>query len=369
MLIIMNIYKEGAALLAAKKSLALAEIIEHQGSTPREKGALMLVWNHGGDHEERTIGNGIAIAGTIGGGRLEGEVADKAAKAAGAVEAAQSAGALDGARAEQWTGCLHSFELSGNDAADMDMICGGSGTVMISLLDSRDQQTLDMAAQAVDKRQRAWLVTLLEGNTSYTAFVNEAKDLICGRELTEKQKKLILDGAGPAMHTEHLEGITVYARSLSSGPLLYIFGAGHVGLETAKVAHQIGFETSVIDDRPEFANPQRFPDACCIVAETAGDLPALHWDDQVYVLIMTRGHLLDYQWLLWILSLPVMPKYVGMIGSRRKTSMIYDRLAKDGIDGERIRQVYSPVGLAIGAQTPAEIAVSISAQLIQIRNA
>lgn len=359
----MNIYQEGAALLGAKRNLALAEIIEHQGSTPREKGAQMLVWNHGDDHEQRSIGAGVAITGTIGGGRLEGEVAEKAAKAVAAAATGAAAGASRG------TGCLYPFELSGADAAGMDMICGGSGTVMITLLDRRDQKALEMAAQAMEKRQRAWLVTLLEGESSYTAFVNEAKDLVCGRELTEKQKKLMLDGAGPAMHTEHLEGTRIYARLLSPGPLLYLFGAGHVGLETAKVAHQIGFETVVIDDRAEFANASRFPDARCIVAETAQDLPALHLDDQVYVLIMTRGHLMDYQWLIWALSLPLMPKYVGMIGSRRKTAMIYERLEKDGIDRQRIGQVYSPVGLAIGAQTPAEIAVSIGAQLIQLRNA
>lgn len=357
--IMMNIYQEGAALLRAKQNLALAEIIEHQGSTPREKGAQMLVWNHGDDHEERSIGAGVAIAGTIGGGRLEGDVAQKAAKAVAAAEAGEG----------QATNCLYPFELSGSDAAGMDMICGGSGTVMITILDSRDQKALDMAAQAMEKRQRAWLVTLLEGCFAYTAFVNESKELVCGRELTEKQKKLILDGAGPAMHTEHLEGTRIYARLLSPGPLLYLFGAGHVGLETAKVTHQIGFETVVIDDRAEFANSLRFPNARCIVAETEKNLPSLHLDDQIYVLIMTRGHLMDYQWLMWTLSLPLMPKYVGMIGSRRKTSMIYERLEKDGIDKNRIRKVYSPVGLDIGAQTPAEIAVSIGSQLIQIRNA
>ena len=339
-----DIYLEAASRLAAGQTIALAEIIEHQGSTPREEGARMLVWLTGDD--------GFAIAGTIGGGRLEAEAVAQARVCLS-----------DGSQ-----GALHPFDLTGEDAASMDMICGGSGLVLITVLTDQDRQALDLAAKAIQIRRRAWLVTLYENETTYTAYVDDDKEPVSGKALTEDQVTLMIDSTGPAMHTFDDEHITVSARALSPGPLLYIFGGGHVGLETAVICHRIGFDTVVIDDREEFANPERFPNARCIVAADEGDLPALILDEHVYIILMTRGHLLDYEWLKWTLSLPVMPKYVGMIGSRRKIAMIYKRLEQEGIATDRIGKVVSPIGLSIGAQTPEEIAVSIAAQLIQIRS-
>ncbi|MCL2121661.1 MAG: XdhC/CoxI family protein [Clostridiales bacterium] len=326
----------------------MADIIEQQGSTPREKGAQMLVWLR----EDSPGEKGLAIAGTVGGGRLEAEVIEKA-------RACLSSGQES---------ALHAFDLTGEDAAEMDMICGGSGTVLITVFTSRDAEVLDLARQAIVDKRRAWLVTLLEGDATYSAYVDDYREPTSGCELSEAQLKLIRDSAGPAMHIHDDESIIISARMLTPGPSLYIFGGGHVGLATANLCHLIGFETVIIDDREEFANTERFPHSQCIVTAEGEALSGFAFDDNAYVLIMTRGHLLDYDWLKWVLSLSAMPKYVGMIGSRRKIALIYERLEREGIQKDRIRQVYSPVGLPIAAQTPEEIAVSIAAQLIQIRN-
>jgi xanthine dehydrogenase accessory factor len=339
-----GLYQEAVARLTEGRKVAFAEIIEHQGSTPREEGAQMLVW--------LTDRGSFEIAGTIGGGRLEAEAIEKACSC---LSTAQDGAVID-------------IDLSGIDAAETDMICGGSCTVMVTVLAGRDTETLKKAAESISLRQRAWLVTLWEGDNAHTAFVDGDRRIVCGDELTQEQSASVLDSIGPAMHTQDDEAVTIWARRLSAGPLLYVFGGGHVGLSTVLIGNHIGFDTIVIDDREAFVNEQRFPDSRCIVAGSPAELPELGIGVNDYIVIMSRGHLLDYDWLHWVLSLETMPKYVGMIGSRRKTAAIYERLKREGVANERIDQVVSPIGLAIDAQTPEEIAVSIAAQLVQVRN-
>jgi xanthine dehydrogenase accessory factor len=157
-----------------------------------------------------------------------------------------------------------------------------------------------------------------------------------------------------------IEPITIQNR-------LYIFGAGHVGLALAKLAYQVGFEYTVIDDREEFANRERFPEAVEIVVDNMGEYAdGLECHPTDFIAIMTRGHANDYEVIKGIIQKPY--QYLGMIGSISKRNEIYSRLSEAGVSDDLLKQVYSPIGLKIHGDTPEEIAVSIVAELIKVRN-
>ena len=147
---------------------------------------------------------------------------------------------------------------------------------------------------------------------------------------------------------------------------LYIFGAGHVAFSLYKVARMAGFDVVITDDRETYANRERFPDARDIYAdEYETVMSQLAPNDMSYIVIVTRGHRDDMRVLRWAAETPA--RYVGMIGSQRKTISIYKELEKEGIAAEKLARVYAPVGIDIGAITPEEIAISIVAELIARR--
>jgi len=148
--------------------------------------------------------------------------------------------------------------------------------------------------------------------------------------------------------------------------LLYIFGAGHVAYNLYKVATIAGFEVVVIDDRESYASAERFPEAREVIADDFEAVTKrLHVPESAYIVIVTRGHRDDMRILRWAVHANV--RYLGMIGSRRKTISIYKELEKEGIPAEKFAQVHAPVGLEIGAVTPEEIAVAIVAEMIAVR--
>jgi xanthine dehydrogenase accessory factor len=147
---------------------------------------------------------------------------------------------------------------------------------------------------------------------------------------------------------------------------LYIFGAGHVSVNVYKVARSAGFDVTVIDDRETYANRERFPDAHKVIAEDFdAAMGRLRPADSAYIVIVTRGHRDDMRVLRWAVQTKV--RYVGMIGSKRKTIAIYNELRKEGLPANLFERVHAPVGLDIGAVTPEEIAVAITAELIAVR--
>jgi len=148
-------------------------------------------------------------------------------------------------------------------------------------------------------------------------------------------------------------------------PSLVVFGGGHVGFHVARVARLAGFRVTVMDDRAEYANHDRFP-GCQVIAGPYHDVRSqVALPPNAFVVITTRGHEHDAVVLEQVLQDP--PRYVGMIGSRRKAALTFRALAARGVASERLARVRSPVGLAIGADTPGEIAVSIVAQLVAER--
>jgi xanthine dehydrogenase accessory factor len=147
---------------------------------------------------------------------------------------------------------------------------------------------------------------------------------------------------------------------------LYIFGAGHVAASLSKVARIAGFDITVVDDREAYANRERFPEAQQVIAEDFDKAVAqLMPSESSYIVIVTRGHRDDMRMLRWAVQTPA--RYVGMIGSKRKTITIFKELQQEGLAAHLFDRVHAPVGLDIGAITPEEIAVSITAELIAKR--
>jgi xanthine dehydrogenase accessory factor len=147
---------------------------------------------------------------------------------------------------------------------------------------------------------------------------------------------------------------------------LFIFGGGHVALSLCKVAHLAGFEVTVVDDRENFANSERFPEASQVIAaDFEATIATLHPSASTFVVIVTRGHRDDMRVLAWAVKTPA--RYVGMIGSKRKVMSIYSELEKEGVERALFTRVHAPIGLDIGAATPEEIAVAIVAEMIAVR--
>lgn len=147
---------------------------------------------------------------------------------------------------------------------------------------------------------------------------------------------------------------------------LYIFGAGHVAASLYKVARIAGFDITVVDDREVYASRERFPEAQQVIAEDFEKAMAqLSPSESSYIVIVTRGHRDDMRVLRWAVQTPA--RYIGMIGSKRKTITIFKELQNEGLAAQLFDRVHAPVGLDIGAITPEEIAVSITAELIAKR--
>jgi xanthine dehydrogenase accessory factor len=157
--------------------------------------------------------------------------------------------------------------------------------------------------------------------------------------------------------------LKVFIEAIRPAPVAYLVGAGHVGTLTAAAARIARIDVEVIDDRPEFANADRFPGARAI---HSGDIDAtlagLKPDSNALIFIAGRSHELDARALRWAVDTPAF--YIGMIGSRRKVQFIYHKLKTDGITDEQLGRVHAPVGLNIGAATPEEIAISVVAEMV-----
>jgi xanthine dehydrogenase accessory factor len=159
----------------------------------------------------------------------------------------------------------------------------------------------------------------------------------------------------------------VFIEPIEASPSVYVFGAGHVGYYLAKLAHEAGFGVHVIDDRAAFANSERFPFAASVVVD---DIPAWLAQAQLpstaYAVIVTRGHRNDLDALRALAPRDL--RYIGLIGSRAKVSRLYEQLLSEThVDPALLERIHAPIGLDIGAVTPQEIAVSITAELIAVR--
>ncbi|WP_312640361.1 XdhC/CoxI family protein [Hydrogenoanaerobacterium sp.] len=166
--------------------------------------------------------------------------------------------------------------------------------------------------------------------------------------------------------TAKINGTEVLAENLVRRPRLVICGGGHISLSLSQIGVMLDFEVTVIDDREEFANRERFPTVQNVIcADYEKAFAQLDSNSNTYYVIVTRGHSADRECLQAALHCP--HAYIGMIGSKPKVAVVMKQMKEDGYSEEQLAQVYAPIGLKIGAQTPAEIAVCIAAELIQVR--
>lgn len=254
-----------------------------------------------------------------------------------------------------------------------------------------DHQVLPAAAAALERGEAVALVTIVRSNGSTPQRVG-AKMLVYadGRtvgtigggcyehDALGKAREAIASGRPVLMKYDLNDDFVeesglicggqmeVYIDPLAPQASLYIIGAGHVGWHLARSAREVGFRIHVIDDREKFANRERFPDAGEIVVD---DIAAwLHRTDlppSAYVVVVTRGHTHDFEALRALAARDL--RYVGLIGSRAKVARIFDALEQEGMPAECLQRVHAPIGLDIGAVSPAEIAISILAELVAVR--
>ncbi len=160
-------------------------------------------------------------------------------------------------------------------------------------------------------------------------------------------------------------GLRVFLDVLAAEAGLLICGAGHIAVPLAEFSRRVGFAVTVLDDRPDFAHPGRFP-GCAVLAEDFVEaLRRLPLGESTYVVVITRGHEHDAECLAEVLRKPT--AYVGLIGSRRRVHFVLEMLGKEGLPAVRLEQVFTPIGVPLGAESPEEIALSIAAELVCVR--
>jgi xanthine dehydrogenase accessory factor len=183
--------------------------------------------------------------------------------------------------------------------------------------------------------------------------------------LSLREKALAVLKAKKRATLKIAEGLRVFFDILSSESSLVVCGAGHIAVPLARFARDVGFNVTVLDDRSDFAHPSRFP-ACSVIAENfttaLRDMPL---NSSSYVVIITRGHEHDVDCLMEIL--PKEAAYVGLIGSRRRVRFVLEWLEKNGFSRQRLNDVFTPIGIPIGAESPEEIALSVAAELVCVR--
>ena len=253
-------------------------------------------------------------------------------------------------------------------------------------------EVLREALKRIDKGETIALVTVVETKGSTPREVGAKmivyKDgLIFGTiaggiieaKVIEKAREAIKKGEGELLNY-HLtkeeaalnEGaicggdMKIFIDILQPKKEVLIFGGGHIAVYVSKLMKMIGFKVTVIDDREEFANKERFPESDEIIVESIDKaLQHVKITPSTYIIIVSRGHLQDQEVLASVIESDA--AYIGMIGSRQKNATVFQYLEEQGVSAQELKKVHAPIGIDIGAQTPEEIAVSIIAEIIQVR--
>ncbi len=203
------------------------------------------------------------------------------------------------------------------------------------------------------------------GGCLEAAVIEEARQVIKNKEPLYTHYSLNQDeaaGLGMACGGE----VTVFIDSFISGPELVIIGAGHISQHLARIARMLDFHVTVIDDREDFANKERFPEADRLIAENIAEaLEKLKVSENTYLAILSRGHKYDQVALEKVARSKA--AYIGMIGSRNKIKTVFDNLKEKGLPSTCLEKVHAPIGLDLGGITPPEIALSITAEIVKIR--
>ncbi|MBI4320923.1 MAG: XdhC family protein [Chloroflexi bacterium] len=367
-----EIFEQIATLLAAGEDIAVATVIRTRGSTPRETGAKMVV---------RATG---AIIGTVGGGCGEAEVWRTA------VEVIHSGKPR-----------VVEVNLTQEISLHSDGVCGGIMDVFVEpwrpakieaergvATAAHTPSPLEAAQAIVDAgnaRRPAVLATIVAskgglgdgnrmvvfgdgarlgslGSVALDDFVvdNALKTIRTGEPGVVKPPALGAEQPG-----EELRDLEVFVEPFKPLPTLLIAGAGHIALPLAQMGKLLDFDVVVVDDRASFANKDRFPTADeVIVSDFESAMGSFPITADTYVVLITRGHQHDVVCLRRVVDSPA--AYIGMIGSRRRVWAVFKLLHEEGMPLEKLGRVYSPIGVDLAAETPAEIALSIVAEVVRV---
>ncbi|MFC1884881.1 XdhC family aldehyde oxidoreductase maturation factor [Thermodesulfobacteriota bacterium] len=350
-----EIYQAAVKLVREGHHIVLATIIFQQGPSPRGIGTKCLILEDG------------SLVGTIGGGALEAETVEESRRVL-----------------EKGLPSRLFFSLTGSDVAETDMLCGGEVEVFLEPITPETTENLSVykeAARTMGRGGAGMLVSLIDkeylsrGKYGAMLFVDGGAEVGSlsenGRieaELRERLEHLIESDRPGVVSVTDISGnlLEIFVETFSSAPILYIFGGGHVSKQIVPLASKVGFETVVIDDRKEFADKKMFPEAAKVQQfPFEGVMEKLKINDSSYLVIVTRGHIHDK--IVLEQTLKTDACYIGMIGSKRKRQIIYEKLLEEGFSDSDLARVHSPIGLEIGADSPEEIGVSIVAELIKVR--
>ncbi len=331
------------AIAACAGPVVVATVTGLKGSAPRHLGTMMLFRPDG------------STAGSVGGG---------------IVELKAAAAALDAFEQRRSFGI--GVEMTGMEAVGSEAICGGE--VEISIEYAADTGLYAAADRQLEKGSGIILV-------GEPVPPGQSMDGGCLRAVLDPSANTLAgkapegdSGAAAAIAAAMAAGVNGFASSSSGcfysliqpADKLLILGGGHVGLAIARFAAELGFLVTVVDHRPEFAAPERFPEK---VRTRCGDyleiVDQFLFGDSTYVVIATPNHLFDLECVRAVLGKRY--RYAGFVGSRRKTKMVLDTLIEEGFDRNEVISLRAPIGANIGAETPAEIAVSILAEIIAAR--
>ncbi len=346
-----DFYGSLASFLEAGETVAVATVISVRGSVPREVGAKMII---------HPLGRHV---GTVGGGCGEAEVIRAGLDV---IQTGQPA--------------IVRVDLTEEISLQALGVCGGIMDVFVEQMTPHPapgavspMERIAAIRQSFLAREPVALVTVVSGpQQGSQAVLWLDRPALGSLGLGSWEQQVIADARAALEQRQHRlltypdAGLRVFVEVQRRSPEMVIVGAGHIAVPLAQIASLCGFSVTVLDDRPSFANRERFPTAQRVIAgplrETVRELPM---DHDTYVVLVTRGHSHDVECLLEVLDRPV--AYIGMIGSQRRVEGVFQLLEEEmGIDPARLERVYAPIGIAIGAKTPAEIATSIMAEVINV---
>jgi xanthine dehydrogenase accessory factor len=348
------IYPELIELLQQHAGYVLATVVSTQGSTPQKSGSSAL------------IGTAGLLAGTVGGGMTELKV----------IQQSQILLKLKESK-------LFSFELHGEITQGSDSICGGNMTILLDASPELHLAVFTQLENSLKQRHKGILMTLVDtsdpeqvkifrhwftNGTDWT-FSDELKNTIVPA-ISEMLQNSIPDPNRIISLKANETGFAgfAYLERILPKPALIIAGAGHIGQSLAHLGKFLGFEVAVWDDRPEYADQTKIPDADIVLSGTVEDsLGQINIREDSYLVIVTRGHKSDAEALRRFIGTSA--AYIGMIGSKAKVAQMKASFLENGwATSEQWNRIYTPVGLDIGAKTVEEIAISIASELVKVKN-
>ncbi|NQW03524.1 MAG: XdhC family protein [Acidobacteria bacterium] len=347
-----SIYARMSALRASGQRFAVATVVRTTGSTPQVVGATLVL----GQHEDVK-----SAVGTLGGGCVE-------------------ADAIDAARESIETGIhsLRAYELTEDLAWNTGLVCGGTMWILVHRDDQAltfgGQDVLDELLSASAFGEPVAVVTRLAKVGGQITLLGRMAVRVdgttlgsCGDPDTDARATHAAAAQLPHGTARILKGENedLLIEAIACRPRVVIAGGGHVALAIARQAAMLDFDVTIVEDRPEFADPSRFPDATILQGDVPTTLGGLAYSWNSFIVIATRGHKLDAACMLE--AVKTQARYIGLLGSRRKTVLVEAMLREEGVSEERLQVIHAPVGLDLGGRTPAEIAMSVMAEISAIR--